>query len=34
LKEADAVYVADATYGDYWAFDLFGGYDYGAQDYI
>lgn len=34
LKEADAVYVADATYGDYWAFDLFAGYDYAAGEYI
>ena len=34
LKEADAVYVADATYGDYWVFDLFAGYDYEAEDYI
>ena len=34
LKEADAVYVADAEYGDYWAFDLFAGYDYDAEDYV
>lgn len=34
LKEADAVYVADAEYGDYWAFDLFAGYDYAAGEYI
>ena len=34
LKEADAVYVADAEYGDYWAFDLFAGYDYDEEDYI
>lgn len=34
LKEADAVYQADAEYGDYWVFDLFAGYDYDADDYI
>ena len=27
-KEADAYFVADAEYGDYWVFDLFAGYDY------
>lgn len=34
LKEADAYFVADAEYGDYWVFDLFAGYDYEAEDYI
>ena len=34
LKEADAYFVADAEYGDYWVFDLFAGYDYDAKDYI
>lgn len=34
LKEADAVYVADDTYGDYWVFDLFAGFDEEAWDYL
>ena len=34
LKEADAVYVADDTYGDYWVFDLFAGFDDEALDYV
>ena len=34
LKEADAVFVADAEYGDYWAFDLFAGVDEEMLDYV
>ena len=34
LKYADAVYVEDAEYGDYWAFDLYNDYDYDAEDYV
>jgi hypothetical protein len=34
LKEADAVFVADEEYADYWVFDLFAGYDYDEEDYI
>ncbi len=34
LKYADAVYVEDAEYGDYWEFDLYNGYDYDAEDYV
>mgnify|MGYP003299424347 CR=1 FL=1 len=34
LKYADAVYVEDAEYGDYWAFDLYNDYDYEAEDYV
>ena len=34
LREADAIYVTDAEYGDYWVFDMFAGYDYDDMDYI
>ncbi|MBO5818055.1 MAG: hypothetical protein J6R26_09050 [Paludibacteraceae bacterium] len=34
LKYADAIYVADVEYGDYWVFDLYNDYDYEAYDYI
>ncbi len=34
LKEADAVFVADAEYGDYWVFDLFAGVDEEMLDYV
>ena len=34
LNYADAIYVEDAEYGDYWIFDLYNDYDYEAEDYI
>ena len=34
LKYADAVYVEDAEYGDYWEFVLYNDYDYDAEDYV
>ena len=34
LNYADAIYVEDAEYGDYWVFDLYNDYDYEAYDYV
>ena len=34
LNYADAIYVEDAEYGNYWVFDLYNDYDYEAYDYI
>ena len=34
LNYADAIYVEDAEYGNYWVFDLYNDYDYDAYDYI
>jgi hypothetical protein len=34
LNYADAIYVEDAEYGDYWVFDLYNDYDNEAYEYI
>ena len=34
LNYADAIYVEDAEYGNYWVFDLYNDYDDDAYDYI
>ncbi|MBQ5387979.1 MAG: hypothetical protein IIU55_02740 [Paludibacteraceae bacterium] len=34
LNYADAIYVNDPEFGDYWVFDLYNDYDYDAEDYI
>ena len=34
LKYADAVFIADAEYGDYWVFDLYSGWNDNTNDYI
>ena len=34
LQYADAIYVTDAEYGDYWVFDLYNDYDYEAYNYV
>ena len=34
LRGADAIYVADAEFGDSWFFDLFAGFDEEAWDYV
>ncbi|MBR5443910.1 MAG: M6 family metalloprotease domain-containing protein [Paludibacteraceae bacterium] len=34
LRYADAVFVADAEYGDYWVFDLYSGWNDNTNDYI
>lgn len=34
LNYADALYVVDEEYGDYWAFDLYNNWDEDVQDYV
>lgn len=34
LKHADAIFIADAEYGDYWVFDLYNDWDEEAGDYV